>query len=233
LATASTVYRLAVVFSLNKKRTGNFRAVEPPENHLFPLLFVSGRRGQGGVYSDTMETNNKFFDELGKSPRPVVVDFWAPWCLPCRSIEPLLKQMGQEFQGRVDVWRVNADEQPEILRQLRIYGIPTLVAFQKSSEITRKTGAPSSDGMRLLFEAALSGQRPVRRELSRMDRLARLAAGLVLIAIASLSHFAGVYLWLALLGGALMFSGVYDRCPIWRALSRRLSGWLQSKLSQT
>jgi thioredoxin len=169
-----------------------------------------------------MESNKNFFDELEKSPRPVVVDFWAPWCLPCRSIEPLLKHMGQEFQGRVDVRRVNADEQPELLRQLKIYGIPTLVAFQKGSEITRKTGAPSSDGMRLLFEAALSGQPPVRRGLSRMDRLARLTAGLALVAIASLSHFAGLYLLLALLGGALMFSGVYDRCPIWRALSARL-----------
>ncbi len=180
-----------------------------------------------------METKNKFFDELEKSPRPVVVDFWAPWCLPCRSIEPLLKHMGQEFQGRVDVWRVNADEQPELLRQLRIYGIPTLVAFQKAAEITRKTGAPSADGMRRLFEAALSGQPPARQGLSRVDRLVRLGAGLALVAIAGMSHFSGLYFLLALLGGGLMFSGVYDRCPIWRALSGRLSGWLESKASQS
>jgi thioredoxin len=171
-----------------------------------------------------METNNKLFDELGKNPRPVVVDFWAPWCLPCRSIEPLLKHMGQEFQGRVDVWRVNADEQPEILRQLRIYGIPTLVAFQNNHEITRKTGAPSSEGMRLLFEAAESGQAPLRKGLGPVDRLARLGAGLVLVAIAAMGHFAGAFFLLALLGGAVMFSAVYDRCPIWQALSRRLSG---------
>lgn len=162
-----------------------------------------------------------------------MVDFWAPWCLPCRSIEPLLKHMGQEFQGSVDVWRVNADEQPEILRQLKIYGIPTLVAFQKTVEITRKTGAPSSEGMRVLFDAALSGQKPTRSGLSRVDRLVRVGGGLVLIAIANISHFAGVYLLLALLGGVLMFSGVYDRCPIWRALSARFSGWRQSKSGQT
>jgi thioredoxin len=176
-----------------------------------------------------MGTENKFFIELEHSPRPVVVDFWAPWCLPCRSIEPLLKHMGQDYQGRVDVWRVNADEQPELLRQLRIYGIPTLVAFQKTSEITRKTGAPSSDGMRLLFEAALSGQAPVRNGLSRVDRLARIGAGLALLTIAGMSHFAGAFFLMALLGGVLMFSGVYDRCPIWRALSARLSGWRQTK----
>ncbi|MEJ2598423.1 MAG: thioredoxin domain-containing protein [Anaerolineales bacterium] len=180
-----------------------------------------------------MGTENKFFIELERSPRPVVVDFWAPWCLPCRSIEPLLKRMGQEYQGRVDVWRVNADEQPELLRQLRIYGIPTLVAFQKSGEITRKTGAPSAQGMRLLFEAALSGQPPVHSGPSRVDRLARIGAGLALVGIASMGHFAGAFFLLALLGGVLMFSGVYDRCPIWRVLSTRLSGWLQSKSSQT
>jgi thioredoxin len=180
-----------------------------------------------------MGTNNNFFDELENNSRPVVVDFWAPWCLPCRSIEPLLKHMGHEFQGRVDVWRVNADEQPELLHQLKIYGIPTLVAFQKTSEVTRKTGAPSSEGMRLLFEAALSGQKPGRSGLSRVDRLARIGAGLALITIASLSHFVGVYVLLALLGGALMFGGVYDRCPIWRALSARFSAWRQRKSSQT
>jgi thioredoxin len=180
-----------------------------------------------------METENEFFVKLEHSPRPVVVDFWAPWCLPCRSIEPLLKHMGKEYQGRVDIWRVNADEQPELLRQLRIYGIPTLVAFQKASEIIRKTGAPSSEGMHLLFEAALSGQPPVRNGLSRVDRLARIGAGLALLTIAGISHFAGAFFPMAVLGGVLMFSGVYDRCPIWRALSARLSGWLQSKSSQT
>jgi thioredoxin len=180
-----------------------------------------------------METINKLFDELEKSQRPVVVDFWAPWCLPCRSIEPLLKHMGQEFQGKVDVWRVNADEHPETLRQLRIYGIPTLVAFQKNHEITRKTGAPSSEGMRRLFEAALSGQAPIRKGLSQVDRLARLGAGLVLVAIASMGHFAGLFILPALLGGAVMFSAVYDRCPIWQALSARIAVWLQDKSSQT
>ena len=128
---------------------------------------------------------------------------------------------------------MNADEQPEILRQLRIYGIPTLVAFQKSHEITRKTGAPSSQGMRRLFEAALSGQAPLRKGLSQVDRLARLGAGLVLVAIAAMSHFAGAFTLLALLGGVLMFSAVYDRCPIWQALSTRISVWLQGKSSQT
>jgi thioredoxin len=226
LATASAVYRLAVVFSGKYFR-------KKVECVVFCASKTRIKRNGFSMYQNTMGTNNQFFDELKKRPRPVVVDFWAPWCLPCRSIEPLLKQMGQEFQGRVDVWRVNADEQPEILRQLKIYGIPTLVAFQKSSEITRKTGAPSSERMRLLFNAALSGQPPARRGLSRMDRLARLAAGLALIAIASLSHFVGVYLLLALLGGALMFSGVYDRCPIWRALSARFSNWLENRSSQT
>ena len=88
-------------------------------------------------------TDDEFFLRLGHNPLPVVVDFWAPWCGPCRAVEPVLKRVGSEYSGRVEVWKVNADEHPELLRQLRIYGIPTMIGFKAGQEIARRTGASS------------------------------------------------------------------------------------------
>jgi thioredoxin len=81
-----------------------------------------------------------FLEKLHGSPSPVVVDFWAPWCGPCRAIAPIIERLGQEYSGQVEVWKVNADEEPDLLRSLRIYGIPTLIAFHAGQEIGRRTG---------------------------------------------------------------------------------------------
>ena len=105
-----------------------------------------------------------FLEKLHGSPSPVVVDFWAPWCGPCRSLNLTVERLGQEYSGRVAVWKINADEEPDLLRSLRIYGIPTLIAFHAGQEIGRRTGVASARELHSLFEAALSGNRPVRIE---------------------------------------------------------------------
>ncbi len=167
-------------------------------------------------------TSDNFFERLRQSPRPVVVDFWAPWCGPCRMIEPALKRLESEYDGRVEVWKVNADEQPELLKRLRIYGIPTLVSFKDGAEVTRQTGVASAQSLANLFEAALSGEKPARPALTLFDRLLRLGGGLVLLYLAYSGGFNGLYLLLAGLGGVVTFTAVYDRCPIWQALAPRL-----------
>lgn len=163
-----------------------------------------------------------FFDKLLQNPRPVVVDFWAPWCGPCRAIEPMLKKAGAEYAGRVDVWRVNADEHPDLLRQLHIYGIPTLISFRGDQEVARQTGVTSSEALRALFESALSGEKPQSAGLSLFDRLLRLSTGAAIVLLAYTRGLEGLYLLLAAIGGLVMFSAVHDRCPVWQAIKARL-----------
>jgi len=166
--------------------------------------------------------NNDFFARLEHNPHPVVVDFWAVWCAPCRFIAPAVQKLEKEYAGRVDVWQVNADEQPELLQALKIYGIPTLVAFRDGQEVMRKTGAASAGVLAGLFEAALSGERPVRRGLRPVDRALRLGAGATLVALAAVNGFAALDLIFVGLGGLVMFSAVHDRCPVWQTLAPRL-----------
>ncbi len=172
-------------------------------------------------------SENGFLKRVHQNPRPVVVDFWAPWCSPCRIIDPVIKKISADYDGRVDVWKVNADEQPETLRSLGIYGIPTLIAFHKGKEIARRTGVASPAILLRLFESALSGEKPANIGPAPLDRLLRLVAGGIMLFLALQGHFSGLYLFLAGLGVVVAFSAVYDRCPVYRAISGRIKTWLR------
>jgi thioredoxin 1 len=156
--------------------------------------------------------------KIQRHPRPIIVEFWAPWCTPCKVMEPALKQVAKEFQGKVDLWRYNADEHPELVRALRVMGIPTLLGFNAQGEIFRRTGALPLAGLREAFTAALEGKKPEKR-LSALERALRAGAGIALI-------IAGISLqtnWILMgLGGIVLFSAVYDRCPIVQAIKPRL-----------
>ena len=169
-------------------------------------------------------SNSDFFERLKQNPLPVVVDFWAPWCGPCRAIDPIMKKLGADYSGRVDVWKVNADEQPDLLRSLHIHGIPTLVAFRDGQEVSRRTGAASPPVLATLFEAALSGEKPVHTGLSSTARLLRLAAGTILIFLAISGGLSVGNVLLGGIGAVALFSAIYDRCPIYKAVSARLTG---------
>ena len=84
-----------------------------------------------------------FEQEILKSDIPALVDFWAAWCAPCRAIESVLEQLEKEYAGRVDTWKVNADEEIELLRSLHVYGIPTLIAYRDGKDVAKRTGAGS------------------------------------------------------------------------------------------
>jgi len=166
---------------------------------------------------------NDYQAKLGQNPRPVIVDLWAPWCGPCKMVKPTLEKLARDYDGRVDFWQVNADDNPDLVRRLGIHSIPTLVAYQEGREVARYTGTKSAGTYQALFAALAVGMTPSPAGLTSADRFIRFGGGLVVIGIGISLH---VHWLIFVPGAALMFSAIYDRCPIWKALQ----GWIKKTI---
>ncbi len=94
--------------------------------------------------SEVVEVTDARFDEqvLGASV-PVLLDVWAPWCVPCRGMEPVIEDLAASLAGRVRVVKLNVDRSPESVTRLRIQGVPTVIVFKDGHEVTRMIGARS------------------------------------------------------------------------------------------
>jgi thioredoxin 1 len=86
-------------------------------------------------------TDTTFAQEVLTSDIPVLVDFWAPWCGPCRMVAPVVDDLSTDFEGQVKVVKLNTDENPEIASQYGIRSIPTLIVFKDGQPIDRVVGA--------------------------------------------------------------------------------------------
>ena len=83
---------------------------------------------------------NNFQQEILESSIPVLVDLWAPWCMPCRMISPIVEELGNDNQGKLKVGKLNTDENQNIAARYGIQGIPTLLFFKDGQEVDRIVG---------------------------------------------------------------------------------------------
>jgi thioredoxin 1 len=86
-------------------------------------------------------TDSTFEQEVLKSEVPVLVDFWAPWCGPCRMVAPVVEEIAEQYEGQIKVVKVNTDENPNIASQYGIRSIPTLMIFKGGDKVDMVVGA--------------------------------------------------------------------------------------------
>ena len=103
--------------------------------------------------SEIKITKSNFESEVLNSPIPVVVDFWATWCGPCRMIAPVVEEIAEEYEGTIKVGKINVDEEPELASQFKIVSIPTIVLVKDGKVTAKAIGYMTKD--RLIKELGI------------------------------------------------------------------------------
>ena len=97
-------------------------------------------------------SDSNFEADVLKSEKPVLVDFWAQWCAPCRMLAPTVEAVAQSFEGRATVVKLNVDENPAVSQRYGIKGIPTLILFKNGKEEERVVGATSKEAIARMLD---------------------------------------------------------------------------------
>ena len=106
--------------------------------------------------SNTIRTTDKDFDDIViKSKAPVLVDFWASWCTPCKMSEPTINELAHKYNGIVKIVKLNVDQNPVTAAKYNIMGIPTYILFNSGEEIERKVGAQSKKQLMRIIDPLL------------------------------------------------------------------------------
>jgi len=90
-------------------------------------------------------TRENFEQEVMQSDKPVLVDFWAPWCGPCKMVAPVIDEVAKEYEGKLKVAKINIDNASDIASQYNVMSIPTLMIFKNGTILTQTVGAVSKD----------------------------------------------------------------------------------------
>lgn len=100
-------------------------------------------------------TDSTFEDEVLNSERPVILDFWAEWCGPCKMIAPILDEVADEYKGKLTVAKINVDENQETPQKYAVRGIPTLMIFKDGQVADTKVGAVSKSQLSAFIDSVI------------------------------------------------------------------------------
>jgi thioredoxin 1 len=103
--------------------------------------------GRENIMSVLKITRENFEKEVLQSDKPVLLDFWAPWCGPCRMVGPIVEQVAEETVGTARVGKINVDEEPELAQNFRVMSIPTLVVMKDGEVVKSAVGAQSKQAL--------------------------------------------------------------------------------------
>ena len=142
------------------------------------VVSESGNFSCDAGQSCTVDITDVFFDETFRaevleSDKPVIIDFWAEWCAPCRQIAPIIKDLAKEYGDRVKVLKMNIDESPQTPGQYRIQSIPTVYAFHQGRPVDAFQGALPPSELKKFVEklAALAGDDGLGAALDEADAM--------------------------------------------------------------
>ncbi|HEX4973177.1 MAG TPA: thioredoxin [Steroidobacteraceae bacterium] len=96
-----------------------------------------------------------FEEDVVKARRPVLIDFWAEWCGPCKAITPMLNELAQEYRDKVTIVKLNVDENPKISQRFNVRSIPTLILFKNGQVEGQKVGAPRKSDLVAFLDSKL------------------------------------------------------------------------------
>lgn len=106
--------------------------------------------------ADVTFTDQNFETEVLKSESPVVVDFWAPWCGPCRIVSPIIEDLAKEYDGKVKVGKLNVDDNPHMAGHYGVMSIPSVIFFKKGQAVKTMIGAQAKENYKKTIEEVLS-----------------------------------------------------------------------------
>lgn len=99
-----------------------------------------------------MFNNDNFDEEVLRADKPVLVDFFAEWCGPCKMLAPVIDELATEMEGEVLIGKVNVDEAPDVAGRYGVQSIPTLILFKKGEEVDRMVGFQSKEALKAKLE---------------------------------------------------------------------------------